>query len=225
MEPYIFNPNFKQRQAVSKLRISDHKLQTELGKYHKLSLELNERTRPFCPNKIEDEYHFIAECPMYNDERHWIKTALSLTQTSDYKFFTNISNCRKEFMKGISCFILEIMDKRTEALELTEISNHSSLTFLIMYDTCLCALFCIGMTVFHRLSAMGSSHSFMKEYGRVYSHVTLCGCHLSIFFSQKACELLLFLVFQSFSFQLAWFYKLQLIMQGNSGTDKVKFCI
>ena len=31
MEPYILNPNFKQRQAVSKLRISDHKLQIELG--------------------------------------------------------------------------------------------------------------------------------------------------------------------------------------------------
>ena len=26
------NPNFKQRQAVSKLRISDHKLQIELGR-------------------------------------------------------------------------------------------------------------------------------------------------------------------------------------------------
>ena len=35
MKPYILNPNFKQRQAVSKLRISDHKLQIELGRYHK----------------------------------------------------------------------------------------------------------------------------------------------------------------------------------------------
>ena len=116
MEPYILNPNFKQRQAVSKLRISDHKLQIELGRYHKPSHEVNERTCPFCPHKIEDEYHFTTECPMYNDERHRIKTTLSLTQTSDYKFFTNIFNCRKEFMKQISCFILEITDKRKEAL-------------------------------------------------------------------------------------------------------------
>ena len=120
MEPYILNKNFKQRQAVSKLRISDHKLQIELGRYHKPSLELSERTCPFCPNKIEDEYHFVTECPMYNEERHRTKT--SLTQKSDYKFFTNIFNCLKDFMKRISSFILEITDKRTEALELTEIT-------------------------------------------------------------------------------------------------------
>ena len=52
----------KQRQAVSKLRISGHKLQIELGGYHKASLELRERKCPFCPNEVEDEYHFIAEC-------------------------------------------------------------------------------------------------------------------------------------------------------------------
>ena len=130
MKPYILNPNLRQRQAVSKLRISDHKLQIELGMYHKLSIELNERTCPFCPNKIEDKYHFIAECPMYNDERHRIKTTLSLTQTSDYKFFTNIFNCRTELMKRISCFILEITNKRTEALELTEIANIPGWLFL-----------------------------------------------------------------------------------------------
>ena len=122
MEPYVLNSNFKQRQAVSKLRISDHKLQIELGRYHSSSLELSERTCPFCPNKIEDEYHVITECPMYNDERQRVKTTLSLTQTSDHQFFTNIFNCHKEFMKQISCFILEITDKRTEALELTEIA-------------------------------------------------------------------------------------------------------
>ena len=122
MEPYILNPNFKQRQAVSKLRILDHKLQIELGRSHKPSLELSERTCLFCPNKIEVEYHFITECPMYSDERHRIKTTLSLTQTSNCKFFTKIFNCRKEFMKRISCFILEITGKQTEALELTEIT-------------------------------------------------------------------------------------------------------
>ena len=111
MEPYTLNPNFKQRQAVSKLRISDHKLQIELGRYHKPSLELSERICPFCLNKIEDEYHFITECPMYNDERHRVKSTSSLTQTSDFQFFTNIFNCHKEFMKRISCFILEITDK------------------------------------------------------------------------------------------------------------------
>ena len=122
LEPYILNSNFKQRQAVSKLRISDHKLQIELGRYHKPSLELSVRKCPLCPNKIEDEYHFISECIMYNDERHRINTTSSLTQTFDYKFFTNIFNCRKWFMKRSSCFILKITDKGTETLELTEIA-------------------------------------------------------------------------------------------------------
>ena len=82
MEPYILNANFKQRQAVSKLRISDHKLQIKLGRYHKPPLELSERTCPFCPNKIEDETNITSsqnsQCTMTKDR---MKTALSLMQT------------------------------------------------------------------------------------------------------------------------------------------------
>ena len=59
---------------------------------------------------------------MYLDERHRLKTTLNSAQTSDYKFFTNLFNCRKEFMKQVSSFALEITDKRTEVLGLTEIA-------------------------------------------------------------------------------------------------------
>ena len=64
-------------------------------------------------------------------------------------------------MKRISCFILEITDKRTEALELTEIAIIPVWLFL-KCDSCSCALFCIGTIDFIGFLTMESDRSFMK---------------------------------------------------------------
>ena len=54
-----------------------------------------------------------------------------------------------------------------------------------MYDNCSCALFCIGMIVFHRLFGHGEQSFFYEiDYRRVYSHGTSdsSGCLFSINF-------------------------------------------
>jgi hypothetical protein len=60
--------NFKHRKALSKLRLSDHKLQIEVGRHTKTPLE--ERTCKMCSSDmVEDEVHFLCNCNLYVELR------------------------------------------------------------------------------------------------------------------------------------------------------------
>ena len=60
----------RHKSALTKLRISVHKLYIETGSYKKydkvsktyINTPREERTCSSCTNKIEDEYHFVFEC-------------------------------------------------------------------------------------------------------------------------------------------------------------------
>ena len=57
------------RVAMSKLLLSSHTLLIETGRWHRPhSIPREDRTCNIC-NKLEDEYHFIIECPLYTDLR------------------------------------------------------------------------------------------------------------------------------------------------------------
>ena len=58
------------RSALRKLRISAHELKIETDRYKKLPNERSQRICERCNlNVIEDEFHFIISCPLYNDNR------------------------------------------------------------------------------------------------------------------------------------------------------------
>ena len=54
---------------ITRFRTSSHKLNVEIGRHHNVS-----RRNRICTKcnlrDIEDEYHFIFICPLYNDLRH-----------------------------------------------------------------------------------------------------------------------------------------------------------
>ena len=53
------------RRALVKLRISNHKLMIEIGRYNQTTND--SRHCPFCGcNVIEDEVHFLFQCPTYS---------------------------------------------------------------------------------------------------------------------------------------------------------------
>ena len=53
------------RRALVKLRISNHKLMIEIGRYNQTTKD--NRQFPFCGcNVIEDEVHFLFQCPTYS---------------------------------------------------------------------------------------------------------------------------------------------------------------
>ncbi len=67
IEPYMNLP-FRDRQIISKMVGSSHKLQIETGRHHDVPRE--ERLCKLCDlKKVEDEEHFISECPAYSKTR------------------------------------------------------------------------------------------------------------------------------------------------------------
>ena len=95
-EAYLLkNKNIVDRSNISRLRLSCHKLQIEIGRYTqkgKVRLLPEERLCTFCTNrKCEDEFHFIMECDLYEDKR---RELLNVIQTL-YPSFKNLDNYNK----------------------------------------------------------------------------------------------------------------------------------
>lgn len=61
IERYLIKcQNLDYRTAITKLRLSNHDLCIERGRY--LGLDKSERFCPFCPELIETEEHFLLQC-------------------------------------------------------------------------------------------------------------------------------------------------------------------
>ena len=69
---YIRSPiNTRHRIALTKLRLSNHKLVIETGRYSRPFKKPAERICPICKIEMEDEYHFLNICPAYQEKR-WL---------------------------------------------------------------------------------------------------------------------------------------------------------
>ena len=61
--------NIRHRIALTKLRLSNHKLAIKTGCYSRPFKKPAERTCPICKIEMEDEYHFLNICPAYQKKR------------------------------------------------------------------------------------------------------------------------------------------------------------
>ncbi len=69
-ETYLSISNIKQRNAMSRFRISAHRLAIEQGRYKCPPIPVDQRYCPHCPvQTVEDEYHFLMKCTKYECER------------------------------------------------------------------------------------------------------------------------------------------------------------
>ena len=59
--------NVSVRTQFTKFRISDHNLEIEKGRHRGLSAD--QRFCPFCEYEVENEIHFLLECPIYKGLR------------------------------------------------------------------------------------------------------------------------------------------------------------
>jgi hypothetical protein len=57
------------RSPLTKLRLSAHSLAIETGRYCKPTIPANDRFCKACKDKVEDEHHFLIDCPIYNSVR------------------------------------------------------------------------------------------------------------------------------------------------------------
>ena len=78
IESYLLDiKDYKLRTQLTKLRLSNHTLLIETGRHKKLPKEM--RVCPFCPNSVEDELHFVLQCPTYTILRDKILNNLAET--------------------------------------------------------------------------------------------------------------------------------------------------
>ena len=61
----MVNPSLRMR----KLRLSNHKLAIETGRYSRPFKKPAERICSICKIEMEDEYHFLNICPAYQENR------------------------------------------------------------------------------------------------------------------------------------------------------------
>ena len=77
-EDYLEIPNAKHRKAMTRLRISAHRLAIERGRYNNTPLE--KRLGLTCDGEVvEDEYHFLVKCSKYETQRK------SLFEATNYR--------------------------------------------------------------------------------------------------------------------------------------------
>ena len=117
LENYLLMLPAKSRRSLTKLRISNHNLAIETGRYTKPKTTPDERKCPFCyMNFIEDEYHFLLVCPFYITEReHLINnfTFLDLSDIHSHESFCTLMSCMDFDVCTTLCkYVHECFEKR-----------------------------------------------------------------------------------------------------------------
>lgn len=90
ISPYLLNiNNRKHKNSLVKLRLSSHQLQVETGRH--TGVERQNRKLTFCTTSdIEDEYHFVLICPIYQQLRTQYISRYNYRQPSIAKMYTVI---------------------------------------------------------------------------------------------------------------------------------------
>ena len=92
-ENYLTNVrNINHRVAITKLRLSNHKLAIETGRYVKPYQPPDQRICPLCKTGIEDEEHFLMNCLAHRDPRrelfNTLKSSAFATLISMNSYYT-----------------------------------------------------------------------------------------------------------------------------------------
>ena len=114
--------NSRHRSAMTKLRLSGHRLEIEIGRYQKdPELKPEERICKYCKvqgnEEMEDEAHFLVRCPMYNELREKLLPPLILQNdvTNDTEKFTQIMTEGEP--RATAKFVYESFDERDLTLD------------------------------------------------------------------------------------------------------------
>ena len=59
--------NVSDRIALTRFRHSNHYLMMEKGRHQ--NMDVRDRLCPFCPDLVENEFHFLIKCPTYRYQR------------------------------------------------------------------------------------------------------------------------------------------------------------
>ena len=116
-QPYLEKLNVsKFIYALSRLRVSSHRLEVESGRWVKPNqVPYNERKCSNC-SVLEDEFHFILECPLYVDLRKKYISRYYWLRPSMFKFIELLNSSNAGCVRKLGCFIFHEFKRRSDVL-------------------------------------------------------------------------------------------------------------
>ena len=117
----VVNVDTRHRIALTKLRLSNHKLAIETGRYSRPFKKPAERICPICKIEMEDEYHFLNICPAYQEKRCSLLDYLEkeyrikisrMSPNKIFLFLINPPSGNVKIQKMIAKHIFECFEKR-----------------------------------------------------------------------------------------------------------------
>jgi len=101
---------------MTKLRVSSHRLSIESDIWSKPNpTPLSERNCLFC-NLLEDEYHFVLKCNLYNTLRKLYIHKYYRTRPNMLKIYELINAGNSEVLKNLSIFINKAFELRNSTI-------------------------------------------------------------------------------------------------------------
>ena len=119
---HIYNFNFsyyltvvsvsKFRFALSRLRLSSHRLAVETGRWNRQNITPYEERKCRSCNTLEDEYHFVIECKDFADLRKQYIRKYFWHNPSYFKFLQLFKNQHIKDTQGLATYIFKAFEQR-----------------------------------------------------------------------------------------------------------------
>lgn len=107
-ENYLDGLPSKSRVALSQLRLSSHQLRIETGRYSQHRIDRSLRICTLCDKRdLEDEYHFVLICPIYNIIRQKYIRPFYYTRPSMYKFINLMQTTKMSTLRNLGKYVQE----------------------------------------------------------------------------------------------------------------------
>lgn len=107
----------KFRIALTKLRSSSHRLEIETGRWARPKIERQNRKCKICSlDVIEDEFHFVLECPNYTQLRTLLIKPYYRNRPSMLKMTQLMKSENKKEIKGLAEYIYKGFVQRNESM-------------------------------------------------------------------------------------------------------------
>ena len=119
LSPYLTKiVNRKHRNALAKLRLSSHNLKIESGRHTSTRARIARENRKciICnSNDIEDEFHFVLICPVFNDIRRIYMKRYYTKNPSMFKFLQLLNSGGKQ-LNNLALYVTKAFKLRNETL-------------------------------------------------------------------------------------------------------------
>ena len=112
----------KFRTALSKLRLSSHRLEVETGRWARPNaIPFSERVCNVC-NKLEDEFHFVLECSIYFDIRKLYINSYYFKRPNMFKMVELFNTTNKKHLRNLSVYIYKAFEIRRNVMFVRDVS-------------------------------------------------------------------------------------------------------